>query len=91
MQRYDYRDIGEFINIGVGEDLTIKDLAMRISRIVGFEGKMVWDTSKPDGMQRKVLDASRIRSLGWKHRIELEQGLEMAYRWFVQNLDHDKR
>ena len=86
MQRYDYHDIGEFINIGVGQDMTIKDLAMRIGGIVGFTGAIHWDTSKPDGTPRKVLDISRVRSLGWKHRIELDKGLRDLYAWYVQSL-----
>jgi len=90
MQRYDYNAVGEFINIGVGEDFTIKELAMRISRIVGFDGKIQWDTTKPNGTPRKVLDVSRIRSLGWKHRIEFEKGLENVYQWYVQNLNNTK-
>jgi GDP-L-fucose synthase len=68
------------MNIGTGKDLTIKDLAIMISRIVGFNGQIGWDNSKPDGTYRKLLDVSRINRLGWKEKISLEEGIEMVYR-----------
>jgi GDP-L-fucose synthase len=74
---------GEFINIGTGEDITIADLAEMIRRIVGYEGKIVWDASKPDGTPRKRLDVARIRSLGWEPVISLEQGIRITYDWYV--------
>lgn len=67
------------INIGTGEDLTIKDLALAVKKTVGFEGELVFDTSKPDGTPRKLMDVSKLHNLGWKHRIELEEGLKLAY------------
>jgi len=73
------------INIGVGEDLTIKQLAELIREIVGFEGEIEWDTNQPDGTPRKLLDVNRIRSLGWKARIELRQGIKDVYAWFQEN------
>jgi GDP-L-fucose synthase len=64
-----------FINVGTGQELSIKDLAMLIKKIIGFEGELVFDSSKPDGTPRKLMDVSRLHSLGWKHKISLEQGL----------------
>jgi GDP-L-fucose synthase len=73
------------INIGSGKDLTIKDLAELIKNIVGFTGQIDWDTSKPDGTPRKLLDASRINSLGWTPTISLTEGISSTYEWFVAN------
>jgi GDP-L-fucose synthase len=70
------------INIGSGEELTIRDLALMVKKVVGFEGELVFDTTKPDGTPRKLCDVSRIHALGWRHRIALEEGLAATYRWF---------
>jgi len=67
------------INIGTGKDLTIKDLAEKIKGITGFEGKIVWDTSKPDGTPRKLMDVTKLTNLGWKYKIELEDGIKKVY------------
>jgi GDP-L-fucose synthase len=67
------------INIGTGEDLSIKELAEMIARITGFEGKIVWDSSKPDGTPRKLMDVSKLHRSGWHHKIELEAGIRMVY------------
>jgi GDP-L-fucose synthase len=87
MQQHDYKDIGEIVNVGIGEDITIKELAELIKRITGFEGKIVWDATKPDGTPRKLLDITTIRSLGWKHKIGLEEGIRSVYQWYVQSLE----
>jgi GDP-L-fucose synthase len=71
-----------FINVGFGSDVSIKNLAAIISKIVGFEGKIIWDTSKPDGTPRKLLDSSRLFNLGWKPSIDLETGIRLAYADF---------
>lgn len=71
------------INIGTGEDLTIKDLALAVKKTVGFEGELVFDTSKPDGTPRKLMDVSKLHKLGWKHQIELEEGLKLAYQDYL--------
>lgn len=84
MDTYNSSDI---INVGPGEDLSIIDLAQTIKRIVGYEGQISWDVSKPDGTPRKLLDVSKIRSLGWKHAIKLEDGLRMTYDWFKCHYD----
>jgi GDP-L-fucose synthase len=71
------------INVGVGDDLPIKDLAQLIKEVIGFEGSIEWDHSKPDGTPRKLLDISRIRELGWKASTNLEQGLKDTYKWYL--------
>jgi GDP-L-fucose synthase len=68
------------VNIGTGEDLEIGELAQMIKEVVGYEGAIVHDTSKPDGTPRKLMDVSKLHSFGWKHKIELRQGLEMVYK-----------
>ncbi|MFN6944465.1 MAG: GDP-L-fucose synthase family protein [Cytophagaceae bacterium] len=73
-----YNEAG-FVNIGTGEDISIKDLALLVKKIVGFEGELRFDTSKPDGTPRKLMDVSRLHSLGWKHKIELEEGIRGVY------------
>jgi GDP-L-fucose synthase len=70
------------INIGVGEDVAIKELGELISSIVGFQGEIAWDTSKPDGTPRKLLDISRIQTLGWTPKIKLADGILTTYEWF---------
>ena len=75
------------INVGTGRDVTIAELANTMARVVGFEGDIEFDTSKPDGTPRKLLDVSRLSSLDWHYSVELEQGLEMTYQWFLDNLD----
>jgi GDP-L-fucose synthase len=74
-----------FLNIGTGKDLTIAELAKMISEIVGFSGEIVYDQSKPDGTPRKLLDVSRINSLGWRAKTELRNGIEDTYKWFLEN------
>lgn len=67
------------VNIGVGEDITIKDLALLVKKIVGYEGELKFDTTKPDGTPRKLMDVSKLHSFGWKHKINLEEGIERVY------------
>ena len=76
------------INIGVGYDLSIKDLAGKIAKLIGYTGEIIWDSSKPDGAPRKLLDNSRIRSLGWRPEIEISQGLSETYQWYLNNLNN---
>ena len=75
------------LNIGIGEDLSISELAQMISRLSGFSGGIEWDRSKPDGTPRKVLDVSRIRRLGWEPKISLESGISSTISWFIENID----
>jgi GDP-L-fucose synthase len=84
-------DESEPINIGVGDDLTIKDLALLVREVVGFEGLVEWDTSKPDGTPRKLLDVSRIKGLGWAPSIGLEEGVRTTYHWFQEHVARDAR
>jgi GDP-L-fucose synthase len=85
MEKYDYSDIGEFINIGAGEDMKIKDIAEIIKNIVGFSGEIRHDLTKPDGMQRKLLDSSRMQHLGWKKKYDLATGIQKTYDWYMAN------
>lgn len=78
-------DGSEIVNIGTGEDVEIIELAKMIKNIVGFEGEIKNDLSKPDGTMRKQLDVSKLHSLGWKHKIPLEEGIETTYQWFLEN------
>lgn len=86
MEKYDFSDIGEFVNIGVGEDVTISELVELIKEIVGFEGKIKYDTSKPDGTPRKLMDVSRLNGLGWKARISLKDGIKETYEWYQNQI-----
>lgn len=74
----------EIINVGAGEDLTIQELAEMIARIIGYQGRLAFDSSKPDGTPRKLLDVSRLRELGWRAKIPLEQGVAETYRWYLK-------
>ncbi|MHA8080470.1 GDP-L-fucose synthase [Aquirufa regiilacus] len=76
----------ELVNIGTGVDVTIKELAETVKQIVGFEGEIRWDVSKPDGTPRKLMDVSKLHQLGWKHHIELKDGIQLAYQDFLQNI-----
>lgn len=83
LERYDQPDP---INVGVGHDSTIAKLAELIAAVVGFEGQIEWDTSKPDGTPQKLLDVTRIQNLGWKPSIELEQGIRSTYDWYLEHM-----
>jgi len=74
----------ELVNIGTGEDVTIKNLAALVKQIVGFQGEIIWDTSKPDGTPRKLMDVSKLHGLGWHHKIALEDGIKLAYQDFLK-------
>jgi GDP-L-fucose synthase len=80
-------DAPEPINVGVGQDVSIAELARMVADIVGYQGTLEFDTSKPDGTPRKLLDVSRLNSLGWHARIGLRQGLDQTYRWYQRHLD----
>ncbi len=86
MENFNADDIGEFVNIGVGKDITIGELAELIKDIVGFEGKIKLDTSKPDGTPQKLLDITKLNSLGWKARISLIDGIEQTYDWYQSKI-----
>ncbi|HMM45531.1 MAG TPA: GDP-L-fucose synthase [Candidatus Macondimonas sp.] len=88
MQHYDDERI---INVGVGEDVSILELATLVQRVVGFEGRIVLDPSKPDGTPRKLLDVSRLTALGWRARIDLVDGIRETYRWYLAHLDEARQ
>jgi GDP-L-fucose synthase len=77
-------------NVGTGEDLTINQLAKMIQKVVGHKGNIIWDVSKPDGTPRKLLDVSKLHSLGWKHEVDLELGIQKTYDWFLENINDYK-
>lgn len=87
MERYNGREI---VNLGVGEDLTIQELSEKVMKAVGFTGLIRWDTSKPDGTPRKLLDVSKVRGLGWNPTISVDQGIAMTYEWFLKNASEAK-
>lgn len=78
-------DDSEIVNIGTGEDITIRNLAQLIKKITRFQGTILWDKEKPDGTPRKLLDVSKIHSLGWKHKIALEKGIRSTYEWYKES------
>ena len=78
-------DATDLLNIGTGRDISIRELAELIGRVVGFGGELVFDTSKPDGTPRKLLDVTRLQELGWSAKIELEDGIRSTYEWFLAN------
>jgi GDP-L-fucose synthase len=84
MENYEEK---QFLNVGTGKDISIKELAFLIKKIVGYEGELVFDITKPDGMPKKLLDVSKINSLGWKYKIELEDGLKKIYKYYLQNIN----
>ncbi len=85
MEKVTPEDAGELINVGSGVDGSIKDLAATIAGIVGYQGDIVWDTTKPNGTPRKLLDVTKLNALGWKAHTSLEEGIRRTYRWFLQN------
>ena len=77
-------------NVGTGEDLTIKQLAETIQSITGHQGDIIWDATKPDGTPRKLMDISKMHDLGWKHQVNLEEGIQKTYEWFLENIERFK-
>lgn len=77
----------DLINAGTGKDLTIRKLAETVQRVVGHNGEIRWDDSKPDGTPRKLMDVSRINKLGWNAVIDLEEGISETYKWFLGNIE----
>ncbi|MEL7834367.1 GDP-L-fucose synthase [Fodinibius sp. Rm-B-1B1-1] len=78
---------GDLYNVGIGQDISIRELAYLIQKIVGHRGEIIWDTTKPDGTPRKLLDVSKIHSKGWEHECELEEGIRNTYGWYLENID----
>ncbi|AEH61478.1 NAD-dependent epimerase/dehydratase [Methanosalsum zhilinae DSM 4017] len=88
MENFDAQEIGEFVNVGVGEDISISELAEIIKKIFGFEGEIVYNNSRPDGTPQKLLDVTRLNELGWNPKISLENGIKNTYRWYM-DIKHD--
>lgn len=84
LQNFTFEQVGEFVNVGTGEDLTIRELAEMVKRVVGYEGKLVLDTSKPDGTPQKLLDVSRMKKLGWEAKTGLAEGIRDTYKWALE-------
>jgi GDP-L-fucose synthase len=83
LENYDNK---QFLNVGTGQDISIKGLAETIQHLVGYDGEIVFDATKPDGMPRKLLDVSKLHAVGWKHQIGLKDGLERTYKWYLANI-----
>ena len=77
-------------NIGTGKDITIKELAETIQKVVGHQGEILWDATKPDGTPRKLMDVSKMKNLGWQYSVELNEGIKKTYQWFLDNIDNLK-
>jgi GDP-L-fucose synthase len=86
MRNVEAKDIGTFVNIGLGRDVTIRDLAYLIKDVVRYPGDIVFDAGKPDGMPKKLMDVRRAARLGWAARIGVEQGLKLTYDWYLSNV-----
>src|ERR1700716_472065 len=86
MQHVEAKDIGTFVNIGLGQDIAIRDLANAIKDIVGYAGEVVFDAGKPDGMPRKLMDVTRAARLGWRAKIGIPEGLHLTYDWYLKNV-----
>ena len=84
MQHYNE---AQFVNVGTGEEISIRELALTIKAVVGYEGEIVFDTSKPDGTPRKLLDVSRLKDQGWQAKVSLKEGIEKTYAWYLANMD----
>jgi len=85
MNTHDYADIGEFVNVGTGKEISIRELAETIAEVTGYQGEIIWDTSKPNGTPRKLLDVTRLKNLGWEARISLREGIALSLEDFKAN------
>lgn len=81
----------EHVNIGTGKEISIKELAETIQKVVGFEGKIVWKTDMPDGTPRKLTDVKKLHDLGFMHQVELQEGIQLSYQWFCENVENARR
>ena len=77
----------QHVNIGTGKEVTIKELAETVKKVVGYEGEIVWNKDMPDGTPRKLTNVDKLHSLGWTHKVELLEGVQLAYQWFKDNVD----
>ena len=81
----------QHVNIGTGKEITIKELAELVKSTVGYQGEIVWNSEMPDGTPRKLTDVTKLHKLGWHHKIELQDGVKLAYQWFVENADNARK
>lgn len=91
MENFTSKEIGEFVNIGTGEEISIKELAELLSDVIGYNGEIVFDHTKPDGTFRKRTDVTKIHRLGWRHKIDLRKGVQDTYRWYLENIDRNEQ
>ncbi|MGB0127568.1 MAG: NAD-dependent epimerase/dehydratase family protein, partial [Rhodocyclaceae bacterium] len=89
LERIDAAEAGEIINVGVGEDLTIAETAAMVAEVVGFEGRLVFDETRPDGTPRKLLDVSRLSAAGWRAKTPLREGIALAYADYIRQLNRE--
>ncbi|MDE7271917.1 MAG: GDP-L-fucose synthase [Lachnospiraceae bacterium] len=83
----EHYDGEQHVNIGTGKEVTIRELAETVRRVVGYQGEIVWNQDMPDGTPRKLTDVTKLHNLGWTHKVELEEGVQLAYNWFKENVD----
>ncbi len=86
MENTNWQEIGDFVNVGTGKDISIKNLASLMAEIIQYTGSFFWDTSKPNGTPRKLLDVSRFTALGWRAKTSLKEGIEKTYQWYCENV-----
>lgn len=87
----EHYDGEEHVNIGTGKEITIRELAEKVKAVTGYEGEIHWNGSMPDGTPRKLTDVTKLHELGWQHKVELDEGIELAYKWFVENEGEARR
>jgi len=85
LENINYADVKSHINIGTGKEISIANLAALVAKIIGYNGKIIFDSSKPNGTMRKLCDVRKIQSMGWKHKVEIEEGVEKLYKWYLEN------
>ena len=85
LENINYADVQSHINIGTGKEISISNLAALVAKIIGYNGKIIFDSSKPNGTMRKLCDVSKIQSMGWRHKVEIEEGVEKLYKWYLEN------
>jgi len=85
LENINYADVKSHINIGTGKEISIANLAALVAKTIGYNGKIIFDSSKPNGTMRKLCDVSKIQSMGWKHKVEIEDGVEKLYKWYLEN------
>ena len=82
----EHYDGEQHVNIGTGKEVSIKELAETVCRTVGFQGEIVWNKDMPDGTPRKLTNVDKLHDMGWHHKVDLEEGVRLAYEWFVENI-----